>query len=64
LWVICDRAPTARVQRPFLFKERLIYEQSTARGVHEMGQNRASIWSRQPLKNGQLHCDSRGQLIA
>ena len=33
-----------------LFIEQLIYEQSTARGVHEMGQNRASIWSRQPLK--------------
>ena len=56
--------PTARVQSPFLFKEQLIYEQSTARGVHEMGQNRASIWSRQPLKIEQLHCGSHGQLIA
>jgi hypothetical protein len=32
---MCDRPPTARVQRPFLFKEQLIYEQSAARTGRE-----------------------------
>ena len=49
-----DRRPTARAQSPFLFKEHLIYEQSAARGLHEVREKRSPRWWRQPLKIAQL----------
>ena len=42
-----------------LFKEHLIYEQSTARGLRKLQENRTRGWSRQPLKIEQLH-EGRG----
>ena len=43
-----------------LFKEQLIYEQSATRTVREQQENRTCVWSRQPLKIEQLHCDGFG----
>ena len=43
-----------RMPRPLLFKEQLIFEQSTARTVGEQHENRTCGWSRQPLTIEQL----------
>jgi hypothetical protein len=40
--------PTSPESRRYLFKEQLIYEQSTSRGVHELREKRTCGWSGQP----------------
>ena len=46
--------PTEAKTGDALFKQWLIYEQSAARAMHGLRQNRPSVWLRQPLKIEQL----------